>query len=177
LYLPKCELARELPSQNPTGDADDDDLEEGWKITSEMKQAMQQAEWLRNELKDGGLQQIIAGIQAAPNVAMKRNQTLTKQEIELHRTKQDNPQFQKFLDKLLVLTGVLEREDPEQSLEEWLNADVTTLLCLRPIGGTEARKDRTMVQSSVEQEGDEDDNDDNSHDPSGSESPMDGIAE
>ncbi|CAB9526949.1 zinc finger, HIT-type containing 3 [Seminavis robusta] len=114
-YLAKEELLTAPPTKRTRNDDnsdDDDDLEEGWKITDEMKQALQQnAPWLRQELADVGLQQIITGIDGASNRIRKRNDTQTPQERLLTHTKLDNPQFSKFCDDLLVASGILQRND------------------------------------------------------------------
>ena len=94
-------------------DDDDDDLDEGWKITDEMKQALENSPWLRKQLQDGGLREVIRQVVAS-------GEGLESQQQQQHRF----PQFQVFLDKLLVVAGVLEREDDtNEPLEEWLESD------------------------------------------------------
>jgi hypothetical protein len=99
--------------------------EEGWTITEHMKCAMDRSDWLQKELADGGLQHIIHKIVTASNLvphhhkAHHKNKNdgdydRTPQEEELERAKERYPNFELFLDKFLVLTGVLERQDDDQ---------------------------------------------------------------
>lgn len=146
-YLPPEILARiqqeplvsEKTSRNVVDqDDDDDDLEEGWKITDAMIEAMEQSEWLKKELKDVGLRHLIMNINRAADVA-RRNSSKTEQEEELDQTKNDYPPFKTFIDKLLVLTGVLERhgEDENLDMNQWLEKEqdgtTATHLVLKPI--------------------------------------------
>ena len=43
-------------------DDDDSSLEEGFKITDDMKNALRKSTWLRNELQDGGLRDMISSV-------------------------------------------------------------------------------------------------------------------
>jgi len=101
-------------------DDDADDLDEGWKITERMMNAMDKSEWLKKELQDGGLRQVIYEIDSASNIVGKDG--YTQQEKALEQAKTKYPNLSTFLDKLLVVTGVLERQEQEEeeSLEEWL---------------------------------------------------------
>jgi hypothetical protein len=120
---------------------DDDSLEEGWKITQEAMETMDRSDWLRKELKDGGLRQIIFRVMNASDKVEKHGRT--PQEEELERTKANYPPFGNFMDKLLVLAGILERqqEDDEEELlplGEWLQEQVDReelqqSLALKPI--------------------------------------------
>ena len=84
-----------------------------------MKTAVERSEWLRRQLQDGGLR------------------TLIRQVVDsggnpdaLRLVQERFSQFQAFIDKLLVVAGVLGREqDPkneeeeEEPLDEWLERD------------------------------------------------------
>ena len=116
----------------------DDDLETGWKITEDMVNAMHNSTWLREELADKGLQHLITRIaSASPSVtgggsrnnhnkkggnATTAAAATTAQEQLLDELTSSNPQFKLFLDKLLVTTGILERQgsDANVDLSEWL---------------------------------------------------------
>ena len=85
--------------------------------------------WLRQELADGGLRQMISEIDSADDVDMdkndykknyngrrrnaKKNTKLggeyhpSKRDIALEMAKRTNPKFAKFIDRLLVTSGVL----------------------------------------------------------------------
>jgi hypothetical protein len=112
-----------------------DGLEEGWIMTAEMKNLIGQSEWLRSELNDVGLQHLIARISGASNRTVKippvgrsthksnhNNHSTTEKEQLLEELKAQNPLFRQFLDKLLVVAGVLERngDDATVPLQEWL---------------------------------------------------------
>ena len=113
-------------------ESDDESLEEGWKITDEMKEALQKSSWLRKELQDGGgLRDMIAQVVRSSRAAKspKRNShrhrhnhrrpaasfTNTTSHNPAHdallEQRNDNPNFNMFCDKLLVLAGVLERQN------------------------------------------------------------------
>jgi hypothetical protein len=115
-------------------DDDDDSLEEGFKITEDMKNALRKSTWLRNELQDGGLRDMISSVvrsgkkfkksQNNNNNKIKKNKKKLKKKKqkqqqqqqhcphphdELAAKRQDNQNFDVFVDKLLVLGDVLER--------------------------------------------------------------------
>jgi hypothetical protein len=98
-------------------DDDDDSMDEEWKINEEMKSTLPRSEWLRNELKDGGLKDLIAQIVSAGN----------GKHLVLQQVKERYPSFKTFLDKLLLVAGVLERQDSgdeeEEPFEELLERD------------------------------------------------------
>jgi zinc finger HIT domain-containing protein 3 len=121
-YLPPNLLLRDIP-QNPIPRRknQDDDLEEGWKITDNMKIAMDSSDWLKKELHDGGLRQIIHEICLVSNTVA--NGGKTHQELALEEAKRNYPSFGTFVDKLLVLTGVLERQHTDTDLSQWLEED------------------------------------------------------
>jgi hypothetical protein len=115
------------------GDDDEDSLEDGWKLTDEMKRAVEQSEWLHKQLQDGGLRDLMLQIVESKDVEA------------LRQVQQRFPHFQVFLDKLLVVAGVLEREndaadgeDELEPLQEWLARDwsqdsAPTQLSLKPL--------------------------------------------
>ena len=73
-----------------------------------MKSNVKRSEWLRNELKDGGLRTLISGIV---------NTSGSQKHLALKQAKERYPLFQTFLDKLLVLAGVLQRQEEEEEGE------------------------------------------------------------
>jgi hypothetical protein len=90
------------------------------KLIDEMMCALEQSEWLRKQLQDGGLRDLMRQI-----VESRDNEAL-------RQVQQRFPHFQVFLDKLLVVAGVLEREnnaedgkgeDEIEPLQEWLERD------------------------------------------------------
>ena len=113
---------------------DSHDDEPGWNITNEMKARLQQSSWLRKELQDGGLRQLIDNIDAASdsmndeehvnqqsrershwnNQGRKKNMNsknatrISARELALARTKHTHPKFASFTDQLLLLAGVLQ---------------------------------------------------------------------
>jgi len=103
---------------------DDEDVEEGWRITREMMDKLDNSTWLKNELKDGGLRQMIASIdcdndydeihQHKNNKFIKKRRfqamnerPMEKREIQLEQCKRTNPNFATFIDKLLLTAGVV----------------------------------------------------------------------
>jgi hypothetical protein len=148
-------LAQTQTTQNPSNpaacesdtddysDDDDDDasLEDGWKITDDMKVALRNSTWLRTELQDGGLRSMIAKVvryekkfnshhrrkdkwRNGNTNGNKKNQKKNNQQQqsnhpheELGAKRVDNKNFDVFVDKLLVLADVLERQDGPVDLE------------------------------------------------------------
>jgi hypothetical protein len=112
---------------NVDDDDDDESLDEGWKITESMKSALNHSEWLREELKDGGLRELISQI-----VVSKNTQALLQ-------VQERYPSFRVFQDKLLVVADVLERqEDEDEPLNDWLERhwseeESPPMLTLKPI--------------------------------------------
>ena len=101
-------------------DSDDDSLEEnGLRISKDMMDKLDNSSWLRKELADGGLRQMIATIDNADGENKKNegsnrkrariNQALelSPREVALERAKHTNHKFRKFMDKLLLTAGVL----------------------------------------------------------------------
>jgi hypothetical protein len=113
---------------------DEDDVDEGWKITRDMMDSMNQSTWLKRELEDGGLRQMIYEIDSASN---KLNPSgITDQEDALQKFKCKYPHFRGFVDKLLVTCDVLERQDTSaEDMAAWLNRTENDLgpLALKPI--------------------------------------------
>lgn len=118
-------------NDSASSDDEDDDssLEDGWEITESMKVALRNSMWLRHELRDGGLRDMIASV-------VKSRKTLKRYETEqrsqsyrprhryasaptkphhphevLAAQKSENRHFRVFTDKLLVLADVLERQE------------------------------------------------------------------
>jgi hypothetical protein len=98
-------------------DEEEDSLSDELKLTDDMKRAVEQSDWLRTQLQaDGGLRNVIRQIAESRNVE------------NLQHVQQRFPNFQVFLDKLLVVAGVLERgneshEEAMEPLDEWLERD------------------------------------------------------
>ena len=134
----KLENNTELYDHNNDGDdVDDDDdddddddssLEEGWKITDEMKTALRNSPWLRNELKDGGLRHMVASLvnsekKFKKSLRRKHTHSSSNRRLpqhhhhdELNSMRQNNQNFDVFIDKLLVLGNVLERPHQQQEI-------------------------------------------------------------
>ena len=149
----------ELSSDTDYSSGDDDSsLEDGWEITDDMKVALRNSTWLRTELQDGGLRDMIASVVRSerkykshhkrqrnhrnPRHKHGGRNNYHQQQMpkhpheELGAKRQENQNFDVFMDKLLVLADVLERqEEPmdfesgtagatsgrnEEELEEWL---------------------------------------------------------
>ncbi len=120
---------RKMLEEDEDSDYDESDDQEGWRITRDMMDRLDNSSWLRKELEDGGLRQIIAEIDYADakdqeeqnasgaSSSKKRKKPgmnkmgkpveLTPREVALLKAKLTNPTFQKFMDKLLVTAGVL----------------------------------------------------------------------
>ena len=133
-YLSKLELAQ-IQDKNKfdlnelqkklRGDAlADDDLGPGWKMTGDMVEMMRKSSWLRDEVADFGLQQLIVKIASSSGNIVNANRrgysssspqfstnVITYREQLLSDIKSQYPQFQIFVDKLLYLTGIYERSD------------------------------------------------------------------
>ncbi len=129
-YLPSdvlnadpIENARKRRQMLEDTDSDDDSIDEhGWRITKDMMDRMDNSSWLRKELSDGGLRQMIAEIDNADwekksefNSRKKRIinpiEILTPRETALERAKYTNKKFSEFLDRLMLTAGVLVEND------------------------------------------------------------------
>jgi hypothetical protein len=137
-YLPSDRLTRD-PLQNAARHRrmleEDEEDEEGWKIDDTMMTAMDHSMWLRGELKDGGLRQLICELDEADDTPMPlRNNNRNRlhgailpqqsaREEALAKAKANNPNFCTFIDKLLMLTGVLRNVDGVDVTEEMLQDD------------------------------------------------------
>jgi zinc finger HIT domain-containing protein 3 len=144
----------------PSDVSDDESLEEGWKITEEMKHALQKSSWLRQELgNNSGLRQMITNVVKASRKSrqqpVQKHNRHNKKNIkistasnpandELLEKRQNHADFNEFCDKLLVLAGILEPQSPDdanslsqtQDMEEWLQQSWDQLkpdLVLKPI--------------------------------------------
>lgn len=141
-YLPQKELLKNkrkrIRRTDHNDDEDSDDDEPGWQITSEMKRRIYNSTWIRNELQDGGLRQLIESIDAASDIEedeagngdnkyqykqqryhhhrgnLQKNNTAAKispRELALARTKHSHPKFSAFIDEMLLTAGVLQRNN------------------------------------------------------------------
>jgi hypothetical protein len=176
-----------FPARDQHDERKYEDLEEGWKMTQDMIDSMHQSDWLHNELQDPGLQQIIAEIATASRAVIdggggsgrkfKHNlpqqqridEATTHQERLLHKLQGDHPPFKSFLDKLLVLTGVLEVGGGQAEVNE--GAMRQQQLVLKPlpprfVAPTTARQsiknktDSDAHTKTSDEQGDGDDNND-----------------
>jgi hypothetical protein len=130
-------------------DDDDDSLEEGWKITQEMMDTMDKSDWLRKELKnDGGLRQIIFRIMTASDKVGTTRNGCTPQEEQLDQSKNDFPPFGNFMDKLLVLAGILERQ-PQQQEPQQQGGDVPEEILAPLSEWLQEHQDREELQQSL----------------------------
>jgi hypothetical protein len=127
-------------SEEEYDDDDDDSLEEGFKITEDMKNALRKSTWLRNELQDGGLRDMISSVVRSEkkfkksqnnnnnrnrnhkfsdnNRKQQQQQHCPHPHDELAAKRQDNQNFDVFVDKLLVLGDVLERRQGDIVIRE-----------------------------------------------------------
>ena len=111
-------------------DSDSDDEGQGWRLTREMMDRIDNSQWLRNELADGGLRQLISEIDGADEAAAaqgsyhkRRNYNsrnrfadmgkvkMSPRELALEKARRTNPNFGRFMDKLLLTTGILTTPD------------------------------------------------------------------
>lgn len=156
------------------------DLPVGWAVTDAMKRLMQESDWLRDELQDVGLRQLLSTITSTPNRLVAHNNrtnnrshrgrlganapnnlkddATTEREQVLETLKGRYPLFQQFLDKLLVLTGVLLVQEndtkdssspsaPPPPMDDWLRRHDITLyhLLLNPL----PRRERPTTANST----------------------------
>ena len=116
--------------------ADEDHQDDDWKVSTDMIQALQTSDWLRQELRDQSLRAVITGIVQAPNLT-RRNKTTTLQEDCLDQLRHASPEFRQFTDKLLVLTGNLQRPEAMATVDlaTWLRESSTAVepLTLKPL--------------------------------------------
>ena len=154
-------------------DSDEEDRE-GWRITREMMDRLDESSWLRTELADGGLRQMIYEIDAAVSAdgetrtrrfPKKRKRgtllvenlvQLSERELALEKAKLTNPKFATFLDKLLLEAGVLnehrahDQDEADQVLASLLKHDDDNLghLSLVPIK-IRTNTNRTLLESTA----------------------------
>mmetsp|Transcript_5438 Transcript_5438/g.8545 ORF Transcript_5438/g.8545 Transcript_5438/m.8545 type:complete len:157 (-) Transcript_5438:426-896(-) len=90
-----------------------------------MKKRVHQSTWLRKELKDGGLRQLIGQIDAASDdddeedtcnskrKTQRNNSTvkISDREMALARTKHSHQKFASFIDQMMLTAGVLQPAD------------------------------------------------------------------
>jgi hypothetical protein len=131
-------------------ESDDESVEEGWKITDEMKEAIQKSSWLHDELQDGGLRDMIAQVvRASKRKSTPRNKYHQHHNRRHHSSlsatvrhdpshdallekRKDNPNFNIFCDKLLVLAGVLERQGNESDRVDAVSSNVPCAAAASP---------------------------------------------
>ena len=112
--------------------------EPGFQITTSMVDAMHSSSWLREELKDPGLRHLIREVVDTPATVVnsRTNTTTTHQQVSLSKLQSCNPQFELFLERLLVISGVLEeRQDSTDVASQWLpsnNLATQSSLVLKP---------------------------------------------
>ena len=131
----------------------DEDLGPGWQMTDDMIKIMKESKWLRQEVSDVGLQQLIMKIVSSSTNIIHANRrgnsknslpfstnVQTYREQMLTDLKSQYPQFQTFVTKLLYLTEIYERCDPTEAdalipIDEWLTNTNTawTNFILKPI--------------------------------------------
>ncbi|KAG7371441.1 hypothetical protein IV203_020011 [Nitzschia inconspicua] len=214
----RTEQDSDRDNQNSSDDDDDDDddddesLEDGWKITDEMKHALHNSSWLRNELRNNsGLRTIMKDVVKRSKRTTQRtqlrknnnnrfgnshtqrprhqyqNSDVSAHEILLDK-RRNHSDFDEFCDKLLVLAGVLERQDPDNTtsgtgtesfsssvheMEEWLqqrkwnhpNLQPPPMLVMKPLVKKRAAipkfepVDVSSSSTTTDEEGDDDDDD------------------
>ena len=156
-YLPSDALTRDplesaIKRRKILNEEEEEEEEEGWKITREMMDKLDNSTWLKDELMDGGLRQLIAEIDSAgyhhhdnndddnhrPSKKIKqwipRNKKntvplLNPRETALAHAKLHNQNFATFIDKLLLTAGVVQHVnsdwDTEEILTKLFNGDAT----------------------------------------------------
>jgi len=178
-----------------SGDESDDSRndEPGWSLTPEMKKTVHQSPWLRKELRDGGLRQLIEQIDAASDdddeaddddddhnnnnntINRKRisarsngNVAISARELALARTKHSHPKFKAFVDQLMVTAGVLQPSKGDTILD-LLEGGQPSELVLAPVprrgGGTSSEVESDSSGSDDSSSSEEDSEDDGSGSP------------
>lgn len=169
-YLSADDLTRD-PLENAARrrnmlDEDDEDLEEdGWRITKEMMEKIDSSEWLRKELADGGLRQVIAEIDAADDEAGEQYIRQRKRpklgampepsprEVSLMKGRHVNHQFSGFIDRMLVTAGVLVEGNKtvEQELSSVLLGDEHIgMVALAPVVKNRSKAVENIVENAKE---------------------------
>ena len=106
-----------------------DDEGPGWRLTRGMMDRIDQSAWLRAELADGGLRQLICEIDGADQQSAaaqgsyhkKRNHRnrfadmgkvqMTPRELALEKARRTNPNFGRFVDRMMLTAGILATPD------------------------------------------------------------------
>lgn len=173
-------LENSMKRRQMLDDDDDSDLEmEGWRITKEMMDRIDSSDWIRQELQDGGLRQIIAEIDVTDDVQehtfkkrkLNAQPEPTPRELALMRARQSNSKFSNFVDRLLVTAGVLVEGDlsMEEQVLSFLNGNSEEqlgMLALAPV----MKKKREVPQESMFREIQKNESDDDDNDNDGSDS-------
>lgn len=137
-YVPDCIWKRSEGLVNKADRSRDDslaydDLEEGWKASRAMLDALEGSSWVRTELEDGGLRYLIRTVVNASTV-VGRNGLETEQERVLEHFKATYPPFKDFIDKVLVSASVLQRRPVEgPGISKTTAVDDTDNLVLAPL--------------------------------------------
>ncbi|EJK77753.1 hypothetical protein THAOC_00393 [Thalassiosira oceanica] len=129
-YLRSSQQASRRRRRTSQDSDDSNDDEPGWNITEEMKTRLRGSSWLKDELRDGGLRQLIEQIDGASDddgennrserqmqmrVQRNRGVSVSPRELELARTRHSHPKFASFIDKFLLTAGVLQPADGRKS--------------------------------------------------------------
>ena len=93
--------------KRPSSMEEQQEEEELWHITEDMKQTLNNSQWLRKELSDGGLRQLIAEIDSSGKSSIERSEAL-------HDAICKNSNFRGFVDQLLITTGVIVKEEDDR---------------------------------------------------------------
>lgn len=95
---------RKSPRSSIVLNEEDMEGEEGWILTPSMENSMKNSDWLKEELKDGGLRRMIQDILNSEGGFLGRSEALKE-------AKQKNQCFSYFVDKMLLLTGILTEQE------------------------------------------------------------------
>lgn len=103
-----------------------------WKLSPDMKEKLDACSWIQQQLQDPGLRALIAHVVRTPyheaatpgrrrgGGGRAQQYPISQRELVLQKLRNQYPQFSRFIDGALVVSGVLGREDDRTPLEEWL---------------------------------------------------------
>lgn len=127
-------LSQQSGTAPPGSTGDFNDLAPDWKITQDMKDALDNSTWLRLELEDPGLRALLTRIVHTPyetpastTTTSRRRGTAqraptSQRELVLGELRETHAPLGHFVDKTLVLAGVLQRsDDANMPIEQWLH--------------------------------------------------------
>ena len=129
------------------------------QITPSMLEALHSSVWLEAELKDAGLRQLIQDVVSASSNVLKNwsNSSITYQQACLGKLQEEYPRFRHFMNKLLVICGLLEQNHTSNSnSSEWLppqNMATQSDLVLKPPASQNVRQPLTEKQVSHSENG------------------------